>query len=253
MSKAQSLIEQFYLEEQERIAQESTFTPIDVSVSSADMAMINTISKRFNKDKNQLVREALSQAIVDMFSALEPVERKMLAKDADELANSIAAEIAEEQGLVTANKKDSTGICFIGERKFSDFLAQYLPAQPGDIENCEGQIMGTHQGLMYHTLGQRKGLGIGGTKDGDETPWYVVDKDVDRNVLIVGQGHDHHRLKSTALIAGQLHWVDRKPLTETLRCSVKIRYRQQDVPCTIVPLEKGEIKVTFDFNTVRIE
>lgn len=99
MSKAQSLIEQFYQEEQERIAQESTFTPIDVSVSSADMAMINTISKRFNKDKNQLVREALSQAILDMFSALEPVERKMLAKDADELANSIAAEIAEEQGL----------------------------------------------------------------------------------------------------------------------------------------------------------
>lgn len=99
MSKAQSLIEQFYQEEQERIAQESTFTPVDVSVSSADMAMINTISKRFNKDKNQLVREALSQAILDMFSALEPVERKMLAKDADELANSIAAEIAEEQGL----------------------------------------------------------------------------------------------------------------------------------------------------------
>jgi tRNA-specific 2-thiouridylase len=89
-------------------------------------------------------------------------------------------------------------------------------------------------------------LGIGGTKDGDETPWYVVDKDIARNVLIVGQGHDHPRLKSTALIAGQLHWVDRKPLTQTLRCSVKIRYRQQDVPCTIVPLENGEIKVTFD-------
>ncbi len=154
--------------------------------------------------------------------------------------------IAEEQGLVTANKKDSTGICFIGERKFSDFLAQYLPAQPGNIENCEGQVIGTHQGLMYHTLGQRKGLGIGGTKDGDETPWYVVDKDIARNVLIVGQGHDHPRLKSTALIAGQLHWVARKPLTQTLRCSVKIRYRQQDVPCTIVPLGNGEIKVTFD-------
>jgi len=114
MSKAQSLIEQFYLEEQERIAQESTFTPIDVSVSSADMAMINTISKRFNKDKNQLVREALSQAIVDMFSALEPVERKMLAKDADELANSIAAEIAEEQGLSTL---EVTGVNWVAQDK----------------------------------------------------------------------------------------------------------------------------------------
>ncbi|WP_396586800.1 hypothetical protein [Bermanella sp. R86510] len=99
MSKAQSLIEQFYQEEQEQKAQEATFTPLDLSVSSADMAMINIISKRFNKDKTVLVREALSQALVDMFNALEPVERKMLGKDADELANSIAQEIAEEQGL----------------------------------------------------------------------------------------------------------------------------------------------------------
>jgi len=99
MSKAQSLIEQFYQEEQERQAKEATFTPVDISVSSADMAVINTISKRFNKDKGVLVREALSQALIDMFSALEPVERKMLAKEADEQAKSIAAEIAEEQGL----------------------------------------------------------------------------------------------------------------------------------------------------------
>ncbi|GAA6133229.1 hypothetical protein NBRC116188_00180 [Oceaniserpentilla sp. 4NH20-0058] len=114
MSNAQSLIEQFYQEEQERLAQESTFTPIDVSVSSADMAMINTISKRFNKDKSQLVREALSQAIIDMFSALEPVERKMLAKDADELANSIAAEIAEEQGLPSL---EENGINWVAQDK----------------------------------------------------------------------------------------------------------------------------------------
>jgi len=114
MSKAQSLIEQFYQEEQERLAQESTFTPIDVSVSSADMAMINTISKRFNKDKGVLVREALSQAIIDMFSALEPVERKMLAKDADELAASIAAEIAEEQGLSSV---EETGVNWVAQDK----------------------------------------------------------------------------------------------------------------------------------------
>ena len=99
MSKAQTLIEQFYQEEMERKAQEATFTPLDITVSSADMAVISTISKRFNKDKNLLVREAISQALLDMFSALEPVERKMLAKESDELAKSIATEIAEEQGL----------------------------------------------------------------------------------------------------------------------------------------------------------
>ena len=114
MSNAQNLIEQFYQEEQERLAQESTLTPINVSVSSADMAMINTISKRFNKDKSQLVREALSQAILDMFSALEPVERKMLAKDADELASSIAAEIAEEQGLPSL---EDNGINWVAQDK----------------------------------------------------------------------------------------------------------------------------------------
>lgn len=99
MSKAQSLIEQFYQEEQARQAEEATFTPLDISISSADMAIVNTISKRFNKDKGLLVREALTQAFIDMFSALEPVERKLLAKEADEQAKSIAAEIAEEQGL----------------------------------------------------------------------------------------------------------------------------------------------------------
>jgi len=215
---------------------------------SADyIATGHYVQRRFQDGHWQMLRGLDSNKDQSYF--LYTLEEKHIAQTlfpVGEIEKPEVRRIAEEQGLVTANKKDSTGICFIGERKFSDFLAQYLPAQPGDIENCEGQVMGTHQGLMYHTLGQRKGLGIGGTKDGDETPWYVVDKDVDRNVLIVGQGHDHPRLKSTALIAGQLHWVDRKPLIETLRCSVKIRYRQQDVPCTIVPLENGEIKVTFD-------
>ncbi|WP_439437618.1 tRNA 2-thiouridine(34) synthase MnmA [Salinivibrio costicola] len=157
-------------------------------------------------------------------------------------------QIAEEQGLVTAKKKDSTGICFIGERKFTDFLSQYLPAQPGPIETTDGENIGEHQGLMYHTLGQRKGLGIGGLKggNGSEAPWYVVDKDVERNVLIVGQGHDHPRLFSAGLMAAQLHWVDRKNVTETRRCTVKTRYRQHDISCTITPVDNDTIKVTFD-------
>ncbi|MBV7297602.1 tRNA 2-thiouridine(34) synthase MnmA [Enterovibrio paralichthyis] len=156
--------------------------------------------------------------------------------------------IAEEQGLVTAKKKDSTGICFIGERKFTDFLSKYLPAQPGIIETVDGEHIGEHQGLMYHTLGQRKGLHIGGQKGGNglEAPWYVVDKDVERNVLIVAQGHDHPRLFSKGLVAGQLHWVDRETITEPLKCTVKTRYRQQDISCTIEPIDGDQIKVSFD-------
>jgi tRNA (5-methylaminomethyl-2-thiouridylate)-methyltransferase len=153
--------------------------------------------------------------------------------------------IAEQLGLATAKKKDSTGICFIGERKFTEFLGRYLPAQPGVIETVDGKVIGEHQGLMYHTLGQRKGLGIGGLKDGDENPWYVVDKDVARNVLIVAQGHDHPRLFSDGLIAKQLDWVDRQVRREPFDCVVKTRYRQHDIPCHVEPLDDETIKVTF--------
>jgi tRNA-specific 2-thiouridylase len=155
-------------------------------------------------------------------------------------------EIALEQDLVTHNKKDSTGICFIGERKFKDFLAQYLPAQPGEIETAEGKVIGKHEGLMYHTLGQRKGLLIGGMKEYGEEPWYVVDKDIERNVLIVGQGANHPRLYSTGLLANQLHWVDRKGPQQAIKCSVKTRYRQQDIPCQITPNTDGSLLVKFD-------
>ncbi|MDO6428211.1 tRNA 2-thiouridine(34) synthase MnmA [Thalassotalea sp. 1_MG-2023] len=159
--------------------------------------------------------------------------------------------IAEQADLITHNKKDSTGICFIGERKFKDFLQQYLPAQPGKIESAEGDVIGEHDGLMYHTLGQRKGLRIGGLSNAGEAPWYVVDKDLTRNVLIVGQGHDHPRLFSTGLIGNQLHLVSRKPLTDSISCTVKTRYRQQDVPCTLSPIKQDdeytdEYIVTFE-------
>ncbi|RCU52418.1 tRNA 2-thiouridine(34) synthase MnmA [Corallincola holothuriorum] len=163
-----------------------------------------------------------------------------------ELEKPEVRRIAEQQDLVTAKKKDSTGICFIGERKFRDFLARYLPAQPGKIETVDGDIIGEHQGLMYHTLGQRKGLGIGGLKNSNDNPWYVVDKDLERNVLLVAQGHDHPRLYSNGLVADQLHWVDRKGPQDTLRCTVKTRYRQTDVPCTLKRLSEDTIEVRFD-------
>ncbi|MDV7103006.1 tRNA 2-thiouridine(34) synthase MnmA [Vibrio sp. TH_r3] len=165
-----------------------------------------------------------------------------------ELEKPEVRRIAEQQGLVTAEKKDSTGICFIGERKFTEFLGRYLPAQPGKIQTPEGKEIGEHQGLMYHTLGQRKGLHIGGQKGGggNEDPWYVADKDLERNVLIAVQGSDHPLLKSNGLIASQLHWVDREVITEPMNCTVKTRYRQKDIPCTITPIDQDNIKVVFD-------
>jgi len=163
-----------------------------------------------------------------------------------DIEKPIVRAIAEDLGLITAKKKDSTGICFIGERKFKDFLARYLPAQPGNIRTVDGDIIGRHDGLMYHTLGQRKGLGIGGVKGASEEAWYVVEKDLVNNELIVAQGHDHSALLSTGLIAQQLHWVDRQPIREPLRCTVKTRYRQTDVPCTIEPIDDESIKVIFD-------
>lgn len=163
-----------------------------------------------------------------------------------ELEKPEVRRIAEEQNLITHNKKDSTGICFIGERKFKDFLQKYLPAQPGKIEDTDGNQVGDHEGLMYHTLGQRKGLMIGGMKEGSGEPWYVVDKEMDQNVLVVGQGKNHPRLFSNGLMANQLDWLDRTGPKGTKRCTVKTRYRQTDLPCTLLVSEDGYARVLFD-------
>ena len=154
-------------------------------------------------------------------------------------------QIAKEYGLLTHNKKDSTGICFIGERKFSDFLAQYLPASPGIIETINGEPIGKHNGLMYHTLGQRKGLLIGGHKEYGEAPWYVVEKNIKRNVLIVAQGSDHASLYSVGLIATQLHFVDREEPQAPMHITVKTRYRQDDIDCEFIPNGDGTARVMF--------
>jgi tRNA-specific 2-thiouridylase len=161
-----------------------------------------------------------------------------------ELEKPAVRALAEQHDLITHNKKDSTGICFIGERKFSDFLKQYLPAQPGDIETDSGDIIGRHHGLMYHTIGQRQGLGIGGLKNYDESPWYVARKDLQRNVLIVVQGTKHPMLYSTSLIAGQTEWINGCPQMP-LRCTAKVRYRQADQACSVT-MQKDQLNVEFD-------
>ena len=153
-------------------------------------------------------------------------------------------ELAQEHGLVTHNKKDSTGICFIGERRFKDFLEQYLPAQPGEIQTPEGKVLGQHQGLMYHTIGQRQGLGIGGVAGQREDPWYVAEKDLKRNVLVVVQGSDHSLLFKQQLTATQAHWINRGAPAPSFDCLAKTRYRQMDQTCQVT-VDEGHIRVHF--------
>ncbi|MFT7288845.1 MAG: tRNA-specific 2-thiouridylase [Halieaceae bacterium] len=150
-----------------------------------------------------------------------------------ELEKSVVRQRAEEAGLVTHNKKDSTGICFIGERRFKDFLQRYLPAQPGRIETLQGEALGEHQGLMYHTIGQRQGLGIGGHASHGELPWYVAAKDLGRNVLMVAQGNEHPALYSHELQASEILWISGSAPAFPLRCAAKVRYRQADQQCTL--------------------
>ncbi len=154
-------------------------------------------------------------------------------------------EIAAQQQLPNHKKKDSTGICFIGERKFRDFLSQYLPANPGDIETIDGEHLGEHQGVMYYTLGQRQGLGIGGKQGSEEKPWFVARKDLRRNRLIVVQGHDHPMLFKEELNCSQLHWISGKPPTLPLSCHCRIRHRQTLQACTIRAADDGLCHITF--------
>ncbi|NOX08226.1 MAG: tRNA 2-thiouridine(34) synthase MnmA [Gammaproteobacteria bacterium] len=154
-------------------------------------------------------------------------------------------EIAHDINLPVKDKKDSTGICFIGERKFKDFLSRYLPAQPGDIRDSNNQLMGQHQGLMYHTIGQRQGLGIGGQQGSSGQPWYVIGKEQENNILRVAQGHDHPELFTRHLTASQLRWSCGNPPAAPCRLQAKIRHRQADQACTIVSLHRDSCKVEF--------
>lgn len=181
---------------------------------------------------------------------LHAVEERAFAKSlfpVGELDKPEVRAIADKHGFVTSDKKDSTGICFIGERRFKDFLEQYIPAQPGVMETPEGVTMGEHQGLMFYTIGQRQGLGIGGVKDSGDAPWYTLDKDLDRNVLIVGQGSEHPLLFNDHLAASGINWINGQPsAAEPLHCMAKTRYRQPDQGCSVQVDTQGSCVVSFN-------
>ncbi|MGB0712271.1 MAG: tRNA 2-thiouridine(34) synthase MnmA [Gammaproteobacteria bacterium] len=162
-----------------------------------------------------------------------------------DLEKTTVRERAARAGFSNHAKKDSTGICFIGERRFKDFLARFLPAQPGEIQTPDGTVIGTHQGLMYYTLGQRRGLGIGGLREASDNPWYVAGKALERNVLVAVQEHDHPLLMSPSLQASSTHWIRGAAPTFPLHCKAKIRYRQQEQACTVEPQGNG-VRVCFE-------
>lgn len=188
------------------------------------------------KDDNKDQTYFLSQLSADQLE-------KVLFPIGDYTKKEIRA-IAEKLHLATAKKKDSTGICFIGERDFNQFLNNYLPAKPGAIETLDGEVIGTHTGLMHYTIGQRKGLGIGGLKDFDTEPWFVIGKDLDRNVLIAGQGYHHPKLYGTHAYGSELNWLSDHPV-HGLTCTAKFRHRQADHAVTIESVDDG-FKVIFN-------
>jgi tRNA-specific 2-thiouridylase len=175
-----------------------------------------------------------------------------------ELQKGEVRERARRAGLPVYDKPDSTGICFIGERPFREFLGKFLDKTPGPIESPEGERLGTHQGLAFYTLGQRGGLQIGGRRGHSEEPWYVAVKDAARNVLVAVQGHDHPLLTSEALTTGEMHWLTPTPdleaggpagqpkMGQPFRCTAKVRYRQADQPALFVPQPDGTARLVFD-------
>lgn len=187
-----------------------------------------------NKDQTYFLNQLSQEQLANVLFPLGHMEKSEVRK------------IAEEAGLATAKKKDSTGVCFIGERDFKSFLMNYLPAKPGNMMTADGELKGRHDGLMYYTIGQRQGLGIGGGGQSND-PWFVIGKDLETNTLFVGQGFHHDWLFATHLDATDIHFTtaDEKPLV--FKCTAKFRYRQKDTGVTVHLSEDGtEATVEFD-------
>jgi tRNA-specific 2-thiouridylase len=195
---------------------------------------ISRLVKAVDHDKDQtyflymLGQKALTKALFPLHDMPKPEVRLL----------------AEKAGFANFKKKDSTGICFIGERRFKDFLSNYLPTNPGEIHSLDDQYLGEHQGLMYYTIGQRQGLGIGGTHEHENDPWFVARKDLEKNILYVVQGHQHQSLMRDSLIAEQLHWTRDAAPAISFSCKARCRHRQSLQDCTVV-IEDGLARVSF--------
>ncbi len=205
---------------------------------------------RIDKIDNEAVLLKGVDRSKDQSYFLHAVNRDALAETVfplGDLQKSEVRELARKHGMTVHDKKDSTGICFIGERPFREFLGTYLPASPGPIRTADGCEVGSHQGLMFYTLGQRQGLGIGGRRDSEDLPWYVVDKQLDNNALIVAQGEDP-LLFAASLRATNVGWIGQPPadLASGYRCSAKIRHRQADQACTVTAIDHSTVEVHFD-------
>jgi len=177
--------------------------------------------------------------------AVRPHELRRVLMPLGELLKDEVRARARRAGLPVFDKPDSTGICFIGERPFREFLGRFLPQQPGPIESAQGERIGTHRGLAFYTLGQRAGLAVGGRRGAAQRPWYVAAKESSRNVLVVVQGDDHPRLWARELSTEPLHWLS-EPLTAPRRCAVRVRHRQSEQPALVEPLASGTARIVFD-------
>ena len=162
------------------------------------------------------------------------------------LEKSTVRQLAKTAGLAVHTKKDSTGICFIGERKFRQFLSEYIAIKPGPVKTLEGQTIGEHSGTAFYTIGQREGLGIGGVKGFPQGAWFVAEKSAEENALIVTQGHDHPALMSSGLVGDEPHWISGVAPQFPLRCTAQTRYRQKDEPCTVRQIDGNRVEVSFD-------
>lgn len=177
--------------------------------------------------------------------AIDPCALKKTLFPVGDYLKSEIRQFAKHLNLATHAKKDSTGICFIGEKRFKTFLKEFMLSKPGNIQTPLGETIGRHDGLMFYTLGQRQGLGIGGTRNGDDAPWYVVDKNIQTNTLIVAQGAEHPMLYSQGLVCGTIHWLERNPSPLPFTCFAKTRYRQAEFPCVISPEQDQQHYVMF--------
>lgn len=223
------------------------FLDYAISLGAEKIATGHYATIERNKNRYQLY--AGKDKNKDQSYFLHGLNQSQLAKTLfplGELAKSQVRKIAAEKTLHVHTKKDSTGICFIGERKFQSFLRQHLNTEPGNIVDLDGAIVGTHQGATLFTIGQRQGLGIGGTANGSNDPWYVVDKDMHSNQVIVAQGTDHPALFKQTIVVENMHWIDRHYNVPMSSVSAKIRYRQDQQNCQITQLDADRWLISFE-------